>query len=157
VVKLGRGELFEALGMLSFFREQVLGPMLFRRANLPQRGVLKEALGIDPDGLLTSTLATTIVTLSGLPFEGLLTLMSLCGLMRCLTILQTMRRVGRFLPCWTRILTGVNLSLRPLTRPKLKNCAVCEGLNLRGGGAGNGKRETTELFRWAINGLKVRI
>ena len=59
VVKLGRGELFEALGMLSFFREQVLGPMLFRRANLPQRGVRRiEALGIDPDGLLTSTLAT---------------------------------------------------------------------------------------------------
>ena len=53
------GELFEALGMLSFFREQVLGPMLFRRANLPQRGVRRiEALGIDPDGLLTSTLAT---------------------------------------------------------------------------------------------------
>ncbi|EPR3215163.1 nucleotidyltransferase domain-containing protein, partial [Klebsiella pneumoniae] len=52
-------ELFEALGMLSFFREQVLGPMLFRRANLPQRGVRRiEALGIDPDGLLTSTLAT---------------------------------------------------------------------------------------------------
>ncbi len=45
--------------MLSFFREQVLGPMLFRRANLPQRGVRRiEALGIDPDGLLTSTLAT---------------------------------------------------------------------------------------------------
>lgn len=31
VVKLGRGELFEAIGMLSFFREQVLGPMLYRR------------------------------------------------------------------------------------------------------------------------------
>lgn len=30
VVKLGRGELFEAIGMLSFFREQVLGPMLCR-------------------------------------------------------------------------------------------------------------------------------
>lgn len=39
VVKLGRGELFEAIGMLAFFREQVLGPMLYRRANLPQRGV----------------------------------------------------------------------------------------------------------------------
>ena len=58
VVKLGRGELFEAIGMLSFFREQVLGPMLFRRANLPQRGVRRiEFHGIDPDGLLTSTLA----------------------------------------------------------------------------------------------------
>ena len=59
VAKLGRGELFEAIGMLSFFREQVLGPMLHRRANLPQRGVRRiESRGIDPDGLLTSTLAT---------------------------------------------------------------------------------------------------
>ncbi len=45
--------------MLSFFREQVLGPMLCRRANLPQRGVRRiEFHGIDPDGLLASTLAT---------------------------------------------------------------------------------------------------
>ena len=59
VVKLGRGELFEAIGMLAFFREQVLGPMLYRRANLPQRGVRRiEFHSIDPDGLLTSTLAT---------------------------------------------------------------------------------------------------
>lgn len=59
VVKLGRGELFEAIGMLAFFREQVLGPMLYRRANLPQRGVRRiEFLSIDPDDLLTSTLAT---------------------------------------------------------------------------------------------------
>jgi len=59
VVKLGRGELFEAIGMLSFFREQVLGPMLYRRENLPQRGVRRiEFYGIDPDGMLTSTLAT---------------------------------------------------------------------------------------------------
>ncbi|EMW0833935.1 nucleotidyltransferase domain-containing protein [Enterobacter roggenkampii] len=58
VVKLGRGELFEAIGMLAFFREQVLGPMLYRRANLPQRGVRRiEFLSIDPDDLLTSTLA----------------------------------------------------------------------------------------------------
>lgn len=58
-VKLGRGELFEAIGMLSFFREQVLGPMLCRRANLPQRGVRRiEFHGLDPDGLLASTLAT---------------------------------------------------------------------------------------------------
>lgn len=27
------------MGMLAFFREQVLGPMLYRRASLPQRGV----------------------------------------------------------------------------------------------------------------------
>lgn len=59
VVKLGRGELFEAIGMLSFFREQVLGPMLYRQTNLPQRGVRRiELHGIDPDGLLASTLAT---------------------------------------------------------------------------------------------------
>ncbi|CAH3603934.1 hypothetical protein [Enterobacter roggenkampii] len=58
VVKLGRGELFEAIGMLAFFREQVLGPMLYRRANLPQRGVRRiEFLSIDPYDLLTSTLA----------------------------------------------------------------------------------------------------
>ena len=37
--KLARGELFEAIGMLGFFREQVLGPLLHRRAGLPQRGV----------------------------------------------------------------------------------------------------------------------
>ncbi|MCL6710767.1 nucleotidyltransferase domain-containing protein [Pseudomonas sp. R2.Fl] len=37
--KLGRGELFEAMGMLAFFRDQVLGPMLHRRAGRPQRGL----------------------------------------------------------------------------------------------------------------------
>lgn len=37
--KLQRGELFEALGMIAFFREQVLGPMLNRRSGKPQRGV----------------------------------------------------------------------------------------------------------------------
>jgi hypothetical protein len=37
--KLLRGELFEAIGMLAFFREQVLGPMLRREAELPQRGI----------------------------------------------------------------------------------------------------------------------
>jgi len=34
-----RGELFEAIGMLGFFREQVLGPMLRQAAGRPQRGV----------------------------------------------------------------------------------------------------------------------
>lgn len=34
-----RGELFEALGLIAFFREQVLGPMLNRRSGKPQRGV----------------------------------------------------------------------------------------------------------------------
>ncbi|WP_017522626.1 nucleotidyltransferase domain-containing protein [Pusillimonas noertemannii] len=37
--KLARGEIFEAIGMLAFFREQILGPMLHRRAGRPQRGV----------------------------------------------------------------------------------------------------------------------
>ena len=37
--KLARGELLEAVGMLGFFREQVLGPLLHRRAGRPQRGV----------------------------------------------------------------------------------------------------------------------
>ncbi len=59
MTKLGRGELFEAIGMLSFFREQVLGPMLNRRANLPQRGVRRiELHNIDPENLLPPTLAT---------------------------------------------------------------------------------------------------
>lgn len=37
--KLLRGELLEALGMLAWFREQVLGPLLHRRGGRPQRGV----------------------------------------------------------------------------------------------------------------------
>lgn len=54
-VKYGRGELFEAIGTLSFFREQVLGPMLHRRASLPQRGVRRlEALGLDVDKLIAT-------------------------------------------------------------------------------------------------------
>ncbi|WP_181708330.1 nucleotidyltransferase domain-containing protein [Chthonobacter rhizosphaerae] len=56
--KLGRGELFEAMGMLAFFREQVLGPMLHRRAGLPQRGVRRiEALGLNADNRLAGTVA----------------------------------------------------------------------------------------------------
>lgn len=44
--KLARGELFEAIAMLAFFRDQVLGPMLHRRAGRPQRGVRRiESLG----------------------------------------------------------------------------------------------------------------
>ena len=39
--KLGRGELYEAIGLLGFFREQVLGPMLARRLGWPERGVRK--------------------------------------------------------------------------------------------------------------------
>ena len=127
-LKLGRGELFEALGMLSFFREQVLGPMLFPSAPIYlQRGVRQiEALGIDPDGLLTSTLwqHARSSLCQGLPFEGLLTLMSICGLMRCLTISQTMRRVGRSLPCWMRILPKGKSIPRPRTRPVSKRCCA---------------------------------
>lgn len=56
--KCGRGELFEAIAMLAFFRDQVLGPMLHRRASRPQRGVRRaEALGMDRDGRLSATLA----------------------------------------------------------------------------------------------------
>lgn len=40
-VKLQRGELFEAMGMIAFFRDQVLGPLLHRRLGQPQRGVRK--------------------------------------------------------------------------------------------------------------------
>jgi hypothetical protein len=55
--KLARGELFEAIGMLAFFREQVLGPMCHRRAGRPQRGVRRiEAL----DAHSTERLAATI-------------------------------------------------------------------------------------------------
>ncbi|WP_200863979.1 hypothetical protein [Asticcacaulis sp. AC466] len=37
--KRHRGELFEAIGMLAFLQERVLGPMLMRRAGRLQRGV----------------------------------------------------------------------------------------------------------------------
>jgi hypothetical protein len=53
-----RGELFEAIGMLAFFRDQVLGPMLHRRAGRPQRGVRRiEAYGLDQTGRLAATVA----------------------------------------------------------------------------------------------------
>lgn len=57
--KLVRGELFEALGMLGYFREQVLGPMLHRRAGRPQRGVRRiEALDAPSVERLSRTVAT---------------------------------------------------------------------------------------------------
>ena len=37
--KLHRGELFEAISTLDFFRGMVLGPLLQREAGLPPRGV----------------------------------------------------------------------------------------------------------------------
>jgi hypothetical protein len=50
--KLQRGELFEAMGMVAFFREQVLGPMINRRLGRPQRGVRKiEQMGGEADKL----------------------------------------------------------------------------------------------------------
>lgn len=56
--KLARGELFEAIGMLGFFREQVLGPLLHRRAGRNQRGVRRlEALRLDEHGRLAATVA----------------------------------------------------------------------------------------------------
>lgn len=57
--KLGRGEYFEAIAMLGYFREQVLGPMLHRGAQREQRGVRRvESLGRDAVAALEATLAT---------------------------------------------------------------------------------------------------
>ncbi|MCV9934750.1 hypothetical protein OIU35_00095 [Boseaceae bacterium BT-24-1] len=56
--KLARGEFYEAIGMLAFFREQVLGPLIFRRFGKNQRGVRRlEALGLDEEGKLVATIA----------------------------------------------------------------------------------------------------
>lgn len=56
--KLARGELYEAIGMLGFFREQVLGPLLYRRAGKDQRGVRRlETLRLDEEGRLAATVA----------------------------------------------------------------------------------------------------
>lgn len=53
-----RGELFEAISLLAFFRDQVLGPMLQRRAGRPQRGVRRiEAYGLDGTGQLAASVA----------------------------------------------------------------------------------------------------
>lgn len=57
-VKLARGEWFECLGTLGFVREQILGPMLHRRAGRDQRGLRRiEQHGVDRDGRLPATLA----------------------------------------------------------------------------------------------------
>jgi predicted nucleotidyltransferase len=57
--KLARGELYEAIGMLAFFREQVLGPLICRRAGKNQRGVRRiETLRLDEHGMLAATVAT---------------------------------------------------------------------------------------------------
>lgn len=59
--KLLRGELFETIGMLAFFREQILGPMFHHQALRPQRGVRR----IEQDALATGALAQTVPTLDG--------------------------------------------------------------------------------------------
>ncbi len=56
--KLDRGELLEAIAMLAYFRDQVLGPMLHRRGGRPQRGVRRleqQAEGVDHRLLATVT------------------------------------------------------------------------------------------------------
>ncbi|WP_319498543.1 hypothetical protein [uncultured Cohaesibacter sp.] len=56
--KLARGELYEAIGMLGFFREQILGPLICRRAGRNQRGVRRlEMLDLDVLANLSSTVA----------------------------------------------------------------------------------------------------
>ncbi len=57
--KLLRGELYEAVGMLAFFREQILGPMLHRRAGRWQRGVRR----IEQDAHATAALTQTVPAL----------------------------------------------------------------------------------------------
>ncbi|MBZ6079070.1 hypothetical protein [Microvirga puerhi] len=53
-----RGELLEAISMLVFFRDQVLGPMLHRRAERQQRGVRRvEAYGLGKTGQLAATVS----------------------------------------------------------------------------------------------------
>lgn len=54
--KAARGELFEAIGLLAFFREQILGPMLHRNAGRRQRGV-RRLESAEPLPALSATLA----------------------------------------------------------------------------------------------------
>lgn len=56
--RLGRGERYEALAMVNWLREQVLAPMLSRRAGVPQRGLRRiETLGGETVAALESTVA----------------------------------------------------------------------------------------------------
>ncbi|KAM9980696.1 hypothetical protein ACTFIY_003012 [Dictyostelium cf. discoideum] len=57
LTKIQRGEFFEAIGMLSWIRDQVLGPMSNRRIGLNQRGVRKLELISEP---ISTLLKTTI-------------------------------------------------------------------------------------------------
>jgi predicted nucleotidyltransferase len=55
--KLLRGEYFEAIATLDFFRERVLGPLLQRSAGKPQRGVRRVEEVADAPARLRPTLA----------------------------------------------------------------------------------------------------
>jgi len=56
--KVARGELFEAIGMLSFLREQVLGPLIHASEGRPQRGVRRlEANSPSQSKALEATIA----------------------------------------------------------------------------------------------------
>ncbi|OZI43964.1 hypothetical protein [Bordetella genomosp. 4] len=58
--KLARGEIYEAIGILGFFREQVLGPMLHRRAGQRQRAVRRiETVAGDSGAQLATTVPTS--------------------------------------------------------------------------------------------------
>ena len=56
--KLARGELYEAMGMLAFMRDQVLGPMIHEADGRPQRGLRRlEALSPVQATALEATVA----------------------------------------------------------------------------------------------------
>lgn len=56
--KIARGEYFEAMGMLSFMREQVLGPLIHEIEGRPQRGVRRlEKISPSQSKALEATLA----------------------------------------------------------------------------------------------------
>ena len=58
-VKIGRGELFEALSMLDFMRDRVLGPLIHERTSGYQRGLRRiETAAPDWTARLEATLAT---------------------------------------------------------------------------------------------------
>ncbi len=58
--KIARGELFEALGMLAFIREQVLGPLIHQLEGRPQRGVRRlEQKSPELSRMLARTVAGT--------------------------------------------------------------------------------------------------
>ncbi|KAF2073700.1 hypothetical protein CYY_004988 [Polysphondylium violaceum] len=57
--KVLRGELYEAIGMLAFFREKVLGPLIHRRLSRSQRGMRKiDFLDFNSKDTLLQTIAT---------------------------------------------------------------------------------------------------